>query len=272
MSKLSELKIRTPLYQSDTGEISYLDFVKALKKVGLASGDVIFVHSDIAPFGKLCTFDKTLLLKTLTEAIKESIGWTGTIIMPTFTYSFCKDEVFDPTYSKSTVGVLTEHFRSQPDVVRTNHPIFSVAIWGSQKEIFVDVGKDSFGKHSIFEKLHHQNAKIVFLGAPFQSCTFLHYVEQIHGIPYRFMKTFRGTVNFSGLQHESECTFFVRPLDNNVVFDTSKLERYLLDNNFLRQTNVGNGKVLMVEAKALFDKGIQLLDQDIYFFLTKEPT
>lgn len=31
--------------------------------------------------------------------------------MPTFTYSFCKNEIYDKLNSKSTVGVLTEYFR-----------------------------------------------------------------------------------------------------------------------------------------------------------------
>lgn len=39
------------------------------------------------------------------------IGKNGTLIMPVFSYSFCKNEIYDKLYSKGKVGVLNEFFR-----------------------------------------------------------------------------------------------------------------------------------------------------------------
>ena len=128
------------------------------------------VTPDIAVFGKLAVRDRKFLLDTLVDVLKECVGKNGTIIMPTFTYSFCKGEVFDVDNSKSTVGILTEHFRSLPAVKRTQQPIFSCAVYGKKQEYYLNVSKDSFGKGSIFEKLHKDNGKILFLGADFHAC------------------------------------------------------------------------------------------------------
>ena len=260
-----------PLYMDDNNKLFFSDFVDSLKSVGINRSDVIFVHSDISAFGKLCVFDREFLFDILIDAMKMAVGEDGTIIMPTFTYSFCKNQNFDITNSKSIVGVLTEHFRKQPAVCRTNHPIFSVAIWGKYKKQLLQTGKDSFDKDSIFWKLHHLNGKIVFFGAPFQSCTYIHYIEQSHGVPYRFIKSFKGKIKGGNREHLDVCTYFVRHLDRNIITDLSRLERYLLEMGYMREVRLGSSKILMIEADILFNEGTRLLEQDINFFLNKAP-
>ena len=47
-------------------------------------------------------------MEILTEYFKK-----GTIIIPTFSYSFTKKETFDPTNTKSEVGIFSEIFRKK---------------------------------------------------------------------------------------------------------------------------------------------------------------
>ena len=148
------MKQKQSLYKLDGKELYYPDFINALKNVDIKKGDTIFVHSSVSAFGKLSTFDTEFLLKTLINSLKESVGDNGTIILPTFTYSFLKNEPYDKTNSKSKVGTLTEYFSKQPDVSRTVHPNHSVAIWGKHKSELLKIGKDTFDNASIFGKLH----------------------------------------------------------------------------------------------------------------------
>ncbi len=258
-----------PLYNTNGHYIYKADIIKALRNCGVKKGDVIFVHSDISAFGKLSTFDAAFLLKTLADALKESVGSNGTIIMPTFTYSFTENKPYDKSNSKSKVGILTEYFRKQPDVSRTIHADHSVAIWGRHRNELLKIGKDTFDKDSIFGKLHKLNGKIVFFGAPFQSCTFLHYIEQMHKVPYRYMKKIRGKIIDGNKEYEDEITFYVK----YVIFFThlSNLEKHLLDKKLLKEVGLGHGKISMVEADAFFKEGQKLLDKDIFSFLKKEP-
>ncbi len=251
--------------------ITEKDITDAFREAGCRKGDVIFVHSDVGVFGKLLCLDRKLSLGSICNAIKESVGPAGTVIMPTFTYSFCKGDPFDVNNSKSTVGVLSEYFRNLPDVVRTLHPIFSVAIWGKQKDELAAVGKDSFHRNSIFGKLHEIKGKIVFFGARFQTCTYVHYVEQMHGIPYRYMKNFKGKVISGDREWEDSCTFLVRDLGKKVLSDFSKLKKHFLENNLMKQITLGNGSILLVGADVLFDECRRLLDEDIYFLLKEKP-
>ncbi len=252
----------------DEGElIEFGDVVSALKEVGIENGDIIFVHSDVSVFGKLCLLEREKFMGLLVGAIKESVGDDGTVIMPAFSYSFCEGEVYDPENSKSTVGALTDFFWRLPDVRRTIHPIFSVAVFGKGGDYFADVGKDSFDEASIFAKLREKNAKILFFGAPFQSCTFIHHIEQMHKVPYRFMKTFKGKVKLSGKEYDEEATYLVRKLDGSVITDLSRFEDYLIGNESMKRVGLGKGKLLMIESNRLFEEGFKVLDKDVRFFL-----
>ena len=263
------MKSSQSLYKTDGKELYYSDFVNALKNVGISKGDVIFVHSSVSSFGKLSTFDTAFLLKTLINFFKESVGSNGTIILPTFSYSFSKNEPYDIVNSKSKVGILTEYFRKQQEVSRTIHPNHSVAVWGKHKSELLKIGKDTFDKDSIFGKLHKLNGKIVFFGAPFQSCTYVHYIEQMHGVPYRYMKKIKGKIIDGNKEYEDEFTFYVK----YVVFFTllSELEKYLLEKKLMKEVKLGHGKILVVDADVLLKEGQKLLDKDIFFFLKNEP-
>ena len=263
------MKQKQSLYKLDGKELYYPDFINALKNVDIKKGDTIFVHSSVSAFGKLSTFDTEFLLKTLINSLKESVGDNGTLILPTFTYSFLKNEPYDKTNSKSKVGTLTEYFRKQPDVSRTVHPNHSVAIWGKHKSELLKIGKDTFDNASIFGKLHKLDGKIVFFGAPFQSCTYVHHIEQMHGVPYRYMKKIRGKIIDSDKEYEDEFTFYVK----YVVFFTqlSNLEKYLIEKKLLKEVKLGHGTISMVDANVLFKEGQKLLDKDVFFFLKNEP-
>jgi aminoglycoside 3-N-acetyltransferase len=191
--------------------------------------------------------------------------------MPTFTYSFCRGAIYDPDQSPSTVGVLTEYFRRQPHTTRTLHPIFSAAIKGKHQANLQSVDQDAFGKDSIFGKLHAMKGRLVFLGTSMHACTYIHYVEQSHGIPYRFMKTFPGIIREKGQEYPAEATYFVRYLDRNVNLDLQRFESYLLQKGLMQEVRLGHGRILSAEADVIFREGCQLLDKDIYFFLKDKP-
>ena len=258
-----------PLYEHEGRKIYDSHFVKALKDAGINKGDAAFVHSRVSAFGKLLAFDKNFLMQSLIDSIKDTVGIDGTIIMPTFSYSFDRNEPFDIDKTQSTVGALTEFFRKQPEVIRTTHPNHSVAIWGNNKHELSNIGKDTFDENSIFGKLHKLDGKIVFFGAPFQSCTFIHYIEQMHKVPYRYMKKFRGKVIINGSEHDEEISFYNK---YSVFFSSfSRLEKHLLENGIMKNVKVGAGNIMAVKCRDLFDEGYKLLDKDIFFFLKNEP-
>ena len=253
----------THLYMYGGNKIFDTDFLEALSRLGVVSGDTIFVHSDMTVFGKPELRDPNTLLSALVEIFKQSVGPEGTVIMPTFTYSFGEREPFDREHSKSMVGSLTEFFRRQPDVARTLHPMHSVAVWGKGAPDVLHIGKDTFGEHTVFAHLRAVKGKIILFGVDLNACTFLHHVEQMHAVPYRFMKTFRGTIVDQGSSYEDTCTYFARELggaDN----DMERIGSPLRERGVLREARIGGGVISVAEAPALFEEGMRYLDTDPY--------
>jgi aminoglycoside 3-N-acetyltransferase len=251
--------------------VNAADIIEALHEIGIAPSDILFVHSDLTAFGKLALLDRDNLCRTLIDTLQKSIGRQGTLIMPTFTYSFCQGLPYDLYNSPSTVGALTEYFRRQTEVIRTRHPLFSVAICGPQKEVLQQVDLDSFGPHSIFALMRKGKGKFLFFGAAFQACTFIHHIEQMHGVPYRYMKEFLGTIKEGEQEYSAIATYFVRYLEKNVIVDLKRFEKYLLENEIMVEAKLGKGRLLAIEAEQLFQAGWKLLDQDIYYFLKEPP-
>ena len=138
-------------------------------------------------------------------------------------------------------------------------------------ENITHVDGDSFGPGSAFAHLHRLGGKLVFFGAPFQVCTFVHYIEQSLGVPYRYFKEFSGRYVRQGVSGESKCTFYVRRLDANVVTDLTRFERELAAQGALKCARIGSGEIKLVTAADAFDVGRELLRQDIFAFLRESP-
>src|SRR3989338_8744593 len=98
------------LFKNEKKDFRQKDVINALKKAGIKNGDTLMVHADLARFGKLRNIiNKKEFVDVFIEAFLKVIGKEGTLIVPTFTYSFCKNEIYDPDNTPSTVNfVFTE--------------------------------------------------------------------------------------------------------------------------------------------------------------------
>ena len=246
------------------------DLIMALKKIGIKSGDKLFVHSDLKSFGKVNPqIAGEEYLGAFLAALIDSVGKNGTVIMPTFSYSFCRGEIYDPQKTPSTVGSLTEYFRQSAGVVRTIDPIFSVAIWGADRKFYQTVGSDCFGANSIFQKIHDANFKILFLGETF-ALTYLHFIEQAHRIPYRFIKKFAGKILTDGKLTERTFDYFVRPLDGSVGYDLGEIAHFIDKKGILRKSKLGYSNVCLVGARDVYRVIARALGENLRFLISTE--
>jgi aminoglycoside 3-N-acetyltransferase len=257
-----------PLYDANGVILRQREFQESLKLAGIRQGDIIFVHSDIGSFGKLLASNRNILLGSLVKALQNAVGKNGTIIMPTFSYSIEKKEVFDPGKSKSAVGALTEFFRKQKNVLRSLHPTHSVAVWGKLKREFTKKDYDTFGGNSVFSELCKRKGKIVFLGAPFQSLTFVHHIEQMRTVPYRNLVKINGKMLACGKVSDCEIEYY----EKYSCFFTSlaKFEDCLIKKGIMKKIKVGCGSLMVADSVKMFEEGSALLSKNIYFFLRND--
>lgn len=246
------------------------DIVATLRGLGV-SGGPLMVHADLRACLRVSGGNPLEKLETVESALVRLAG-DGPLVMPTFTYSFCRGENYDPTWSRSVVGVLSEHFRHRPDVRRTMDPLFSAAVLGEVPErwerLFDVDDVDCFGPESMFAMLHELDATLMFLGVGIEACTFVHYAEQLHRVPYRQIKQFYGRVIEGGRRMPAVARYFVRPLDGTVEADFGRLERTLLDSGRAQTRALENGPTVTVTTARSVEKTVtEGLEQNPRFLL-----
>jgi aminoglycoside 3-N-acetyltransferase len=246
----------------------------ALAQVGSSAGRTLLVHSNTDVLDELMP-DEDLVtrLGEFEGALRASIGTAGTLVVPTFTYGFCRGRPFDPDRTNSHVGLFTNYLRRRPDALRSRHPIFSFAAVGANTSaLLADVPETAFGPDSVFDRLRALDALIVFFNCSFTSCTYVHHIEQLYGVGYRYEKIFRAPIIENGRARDGQATFFVRDLDRDVVNGFDRFSAGIAASGLLRTAKLGSGKVSAVGAQALFAAGTRALQAEPYIFLAHPPT
>lgn len=232
------------------------DITRALAGLGVQPSDTLFVHSGLKGALRLAGSTREGKLATLTDGLRDSVR-DGLLILPAFTYSFTEGEPFDIAASPSTVGVLTEYFRTLPGVRRTTDPLFSCGVLGELPapwtERLLTVGDvDCFGAHSIFAMLAEVDAKLLFIGIDFEMCTYVFHVEQELAVPYRYFKDFPGMVLDGGESIAVTARYYVRDLDSDVVNTFTPLADDLLASGAARRMRLERGpELFLTSARAV---------------------
>jgi aminoglycoside 3-N-acetyltransferase len=253
--------------------ISPKDVTNALLSAGIRPGSVVLVHPDaivaaqfsVPSNGESSAHRNDERLDLLIDAVEAATGNDGTLVIPTFSYSFTKDEPFDVVSTPSAVGMVSEKFRARTGVRRTSDPIFSLACIGPRAEELCAIPiKECFGADSAFAALHRMNAHIVDLGCSLsRGGTFVHYVETMHGVDYRYKKEFSGTViGPDGQSTQSSVIYNVRDLNRKSGGDLRRLQKRLADEGKSRTAHVGRSRITAMTANDLFDTAWKMLDED----------
>lgn len=150
-----------------------------LRGLGIEGGDALVVHSSLSSFGRVDGGAGTVV-----DAVLDAVGERGTVAMPTFTRY---DEPYDTEESPSTVGVITEAFRTQPEVRRSSHPTKSVAVRGPDADRYVATHEpnNSLGPGSPIHRVVADSASILLVGVDHTANSALHVAERLAGLPYR---------------------------------------------------------------------------------------
>lgn len=264
------------LYYYNSIPITADDIEKVLIDSGLVKDDIVLVHSDVHSFGKLGDIkSRDIFIKTILNAFLNVVGSNGTLIVPAYSYSFCKNEVFDIKNTRSTVGVFSEFVRTLESAVRSEDPIFSHAGIGKHaKSLLNNVGNECFGKESFFDRILKFDGKIINFGK-FFDITFIHYIEKEFKVSYRREKKFSGTmINVNGKRCHKEFHFYARvPFGNggNIVYDMALLGNELERKGLLCRVSLGNSYVLCSKVMDCYKVGLEMLSKKEYAFLSKGP-
>jgi aminopeptidase-like protein/aminoglycoside N3'-acetyltransferase len=250
------------------------DLVAALRSVGLKPGQVVFSHSNIGFFGIPAEGnDRATADRIVLEAFEEVLGPEGTLVVPTYTYSFCKREVFDPSASPSTCGAWSEFVRTRPDACRSCEPIFSVAALGARaRELTHDMPAECFGPESFWDRLFKADGVICNLNVWVIS-TFIHYVEKRLNVPYRFDKVFPGVLSVNGAPRKGAVIFFCQDMTNpDTRVATEAFDALALETGCAQKASVGRGYLTAISARAMAQLIEETLPQQPYLLIEAGKT
>ena len=249
------------------------ELVDALRQVGLEPGRVVFSHSNLGFFGLpegVRNSDEMCAL--VLEAILEVIGDAGTLVVPTFTYSFSQGKDFDPRVTPSDCGAFTEYLRQLPESLRSHDPNISVAAFGKNaKELTQNIPVNAYGPDSFFARFLAQDGLICNLNFDAGS-TFVHFVERELKVPYRFDKSFEGNFCSGGQTEKRSSSIWVRDLSSDLTiahfesFDTLARER-----GCFKTKSVGRGALGAISAQESYRLISETLPERPWLLTKAEP-
>lgn len=244
---------------------SKVDALNAFKSVGIVRGDIVFVSTSLGLLGLLegATSNEELNA-TFFKVLKELIGPEGTIIVPTYSYTFGKSEEkslanFSVENTPAEVGPFPEFFRNQAGVIRTNDPFMSVAIWGRLKnELASNLPNTSYGHDCIFSRLLKYNSKCLNIGLGPNWMAFIHHLEYLHNVPFRYDKEFSGLIN--GVL--TKWIYTVPTLDDYSIANAHDIARLSEKEGVWETSNLGRGRIYCCDYKAYFNFVSEHLESD----------
>ncbi|MDR2870407.1 MAG: AAC(3) family N-acetyltransferase [Deferribacteraceae bacterium] len=219
-----------------------MDYTQYIDHFDIKSVPVL-ISSDLTSLAKL-TVDNGEIFKVnnFIDTIIEKVGNNGTILIPTYNWDFCKGIDFDYKQSACQTGSLGKAALKRSDFKRTQHPIYSFAVWGKDQNVLCEMNnKSSFGNDSPFAYLRTMHAKNLFIDVDLkQAFTYVHSVEEAVGSSvYRFLKDFTaGYINEYGQRNVCTYSMFVRKLELNVQNTINPLEELFIAANVMERYSI----------------------------------
>lgn len=208
--------------------------------------------------------DNKFAMQEFKNRLIEYFQPNGTLLIPTFSYSFTKKLKFNRELTPSEIGKFSENFRTDSRFRRTNDPIFSFAIFGKNWENYLSADtSDCFGEKSVLGQLFLANGYLVFLGCSFNSATFVHFVEQKLQVPYRYFKSFEGVIENSYTQKHS-IRYYVRNRHIRSTTNLSNVYKEGLRQGLLTEALYGRLPVIAIKTQDFFEVAKKLLDVNPY--------
>ncbi len=253
--------------------------------LGLPRGAVVLVHTSLSAIGWVEDGPATVI-----TALRRAVGEEGTMVMPTHTTNLTDPGLwrnppappeqweriraemppYDPATSPTRgMGFVAETFWRMPGVLRSPHPITSVAAQGPQAvSITSRHGLDvqgEMGLESPFGRIYELDGWVLLLGVDMTRNTSVHLAEVIAEVPY--WHPFRIPMQqgdqkawVEGRGH-AECSNGFERL--TPLLDAQGIVRY---------GKVGDAPSRLMRQRALVDTAVQLLRQDPLVLLCPAST
>lgn len=239
----------------------------ALRELGLAPGDSVFLHAGFAPDSGFSGTPADLL-----DAVIDVLGADGHLLMMSMAYGGASavwaatDPLFDVRRTPSALGIVSEVFRRRPGALRSASPLHPVLAQGPLAAWLVADHErlaHSCGRGTPFERLLRLDAHCVFIDAPYNALTFMHYVEDSHcaRLPVTLYEPTPVQVRMvDGDGRERRVAQYCFSAEARARRHFVVVEEALRRSGQLREAAVGNSRLLAVRASDVLATATAVLD------------
>lgn len=166
-----------------------------LRELGVDAGDTLLVHASLSELGWVAGGPQAVV-----DALQRVVTAEGTIAMPTHSTQYSDPSVwtsppvpddwvpqiresmppFRPNVTPTRgMGAIAECFRDYPETVRSQHPLYSFAAWGSDADAVVadHSYENAMGENSPLARVYERDGSVLMLGTDYATNTSLHLAE-----------------------------------------------------------------------------------------------
>lgn len=243
-------------------DYGYEDILTALRKLGVQEGDDLFLHSNLGFFGRPegCSSGEELCA-LFEKALRTSVGESGTVIVPTYSYSYCRGEIYDPYAAGTTCGSLADYMRRKYPENRTLDPNFSVCGVGGRIQEYQKCNiHESFGTGCFWDMLMEHDGKILCMNVHAAS-TMVHFIECRNQVGYRYNKAFNGESLIDGKRKKDYAVHFCCD-DEESRPDVDRITELCRTGGIMKEESLGKGLIGAYSAKEFFSFFSGLLEKN----------
>jgi aminoglycoside N3'-acetyltransferase len=200
------------------------------------------------------------------KAIKKVLGPKGTILIPTYSYSFGKLNkkklpLFNVKKTPSKIGSFGNFFLKQKGVVRSEDPMTSVAGLGKNvKKILENISPTSYGKDCVFERiLKIKNSKCCSIGLGPNWIPFIHHCDWLNQAPFRYDKYFEGTIVNGKVKKRIVWHYPVRYLRKETLANGHKIGKLATKSKIFKYYKLGRSRIYAANYKKYFHFTMKLI-------------
>ena len=239
--------------------------VRHLTRLGVPRGGLVMVHSSLRSLGHVAGGAATVV-----DALLETLGPEGTLVVPTFTYVLAgePDFVFDPLRTPSLMGAISDTARRHPEARRSIHLWHSVAAIGPLAEAIVTAGGESaWDADSPMRQIRDRDGRYLLLGVPYQNLTAVHLCEVELEVPYRKATRVETKMRRADGSLAPLVSVGCPPQPGHPGSDFNRLGQRMEDAGLVRVGEVGNAVARLFGGHDLRRVARELYEQDDLAFL-----
>ncbi|MDX8499056.1 AMP-binding protein [Mesorhizobium sp. VK4C] len=220
--------------------------------------NMVVVHSSLAAMRNVSANEVSSILL---EAV-ERLAASTTVLLPSFTLSYCATREFHLAETKSETGVLADLVMGKLSAGRTKHPAYSMVVTGPRMRELCETEWwkcTPFGDDSIFGLISRVGGLIMGIGTAV--ATHVHRCETIARVPYMKTIDIEGILDFGMGPITASSSVYVRDvagrpefkfLERNVARDVQELRDvtrdFALAGTYARLIDVKDMEAVLVRA------------------------